>query len=527
MRKPEPINDHGHSFIATAMEPENRDIEAQSLESASTANSQHPNVLPPTHFSNYQLRNTLGGVNATTSITSTSTTVPFEVDDDLPRKKHIKALRALRWTLFTIYHRLCLLVLLPNVIAMITLAAQHNLFKIPLPDIATAVAANTAASVLMRQELVINLLFTTVARCPRSAPLRLRRMLAKIYHMGGVHSGAGIAATVWFTLFNAVLLWAWRTNAIPGLPRNTFPFVVAVTIFIDVLLILIVVFAHPHLRRRSHNTFEAIHRFAGWLAVLLFWIHLIVLTNLVEKSREPRRSLGAALLRSPAIYLLMLVTIFLIFPWLRLRKVPVDVEHLSNHASRWHLRYTNVDLCSAIRVTDRPLKEWHSFASIPEPDGNGFSLIVSNAGDWTKRMILNPPTTLWVRGIPTRGALHIAPIFQKLVIVATGSGIGPVLSLLEARDIPCRVLWSARDPIHAYAKDIIDKVFTGDPGAVIFDTKAMEKSSRPDLLRLAYGLYREFKAEAVFVISNQTVTEKLVYGLESRGVPTFAPIFDS
>ena len=223
----------------------------------------------------------------------------------------------------------------------------------------------------------------------------------------------------------------------------------------------------------------------------------------------------------------MLVTVSLIIPWLRLRKVPVRVELLSDHASRWHFDYTNVELCSASRVTDKPLKEWHSFAGIPEPDGKGFSVIVSNAGDWTKRMIQNPPTKLWVRGIPTRGVLHIAPIFKKLVIVATGSGIGPVLSLLSARDIPCRVLWSARDPVNTYAKNILDEVFVADPKALVYDTKILDPNKRPDLLRIAYGLYRDSGAEAVFVISNQKVTQKLVYGLESRGVPTFAPIFDS
>ena len=73
----------------------------------------------------------------------------------------------------------------------------------------------------------------------------------------------------------------------------------------------------------------------------------------------------------------------------------------------------------------------------------------------------------------------------------------------------------------------MDEIFIADPAAVVLDTKILNKDRRPDLLRLAYGLYQESSAEAVFVISNQKVTEKLVYELESRGVPTFAPIFDS
>ena len=529
MHKPDSNKEQGHSSAPMRnKEVANWDIEAQSLASQTTANAEELEILPPTNISAAYCPPTFPeSVHAPASNASTSITTPLELEDELPRKKHVPVLRALRWTLLTIYRRLCLLVLVPNLIFIITSAAQHNLFNIPLADMATAVAANITLAVLMRQELVINLLFSLVAKCPRRAPLRLRRVLAKIYHLGGVHSGAGIAATVWFTFFNAALLWRWRTNSIPGLSTNQLPLLVTFTIVIDMFLICIVVFAHPSLRRRSHNTFEFVHRFAGWLAVFLFWVDLFVLTDVLEMSREPPRPLGAALLQSPALYLLIIVTICLILPWLRLRKVPIRVEHLSNHASRWHFQHTNVELCSASRVTDRPLWEWHSFAGIPEHDGNGYSVIVSNAGDWTKRMIQNPPSKLWVRGIPVRGVLHIAPIFKKLVVVATGSGIGPILSLLTARDLPCRILWSARDPIHTYAKNIIDEVFIADPAALIFDTKATDPNNRPDLLRLAYGLYKESNAEAVFVISNQKVTEKLVYGLESRGVPTFAPIFDS
>lgn len=521
-------SDTDEAYSGTETTDEYLDIESQHPATEKTSTAHQHSCLPPNHtyISGPASRLHDAGQKAASGASS-SVTASLEVEEELPDKRHPRAIRALRWTWLTIYHRLCWLVLLPNIAVVVMLAAQHNLFKIPMPDLATAVAANTAVAVLMRQELVINLLFALVAKCPRSAPLRLRRLLAKIYHFGGVHSGAGIAATIWFTLFNAALLWGWQTDAIPALPKNRPSLTVAITVIIDLLLVLIVAFAHPSMRRRFHNTFEAIHRFAGWLAVLLFWVHLIALTNLLEKSKQPRRTLGAALLHSPTLYLLIIITISLVLPWLRLRRVPVQIELLSKHASRWHFRYTNVELCSASRVTDKPLKEWHSFAAIPEPEGNGFSVIVSNAGDWTNRMIENPPQKLWVRGIPTRGVLHIAPIFNKIVMVATGSGIGPVLSLLSARDLRCRVLWSARDPIHTYAKDIIDEVFIADPAAVVFDTKSLPPENRPNLLRLAHSLYRESDAEAVFVISNQKVTEKLVYGLESRGVPAFAPIFDS
>jgi len=108
--------------------------------------------------------------------------------------------------------------------------------------------------------------------------------------------------------------------------------------------------------------------------------------------------------------------------------------------------------------------------------------------------------------------------------VATGSGIGPVLSLLFARDLDCRILWSTNNPETTYKRQIINRVLHGDPNAIIVDTSV---SGRPDLVQEAYHLYIISNAEAVFVISNSKVTRKVVYGLESRGVPTFAPVFDS
>jgi len=59
---------------------------------------------------------------------------------------------------------------------------------------------------------------------------------------------------------------------------------------------------------------------------------------------------------------------------------------------------------------------------------------------------------------------------------------------------------------------------------VIWNTR---KQGRPDMLALAWQLYKESDAEAVFIISNPGVTKSVVYGLESRGVAAYGPIWDS
>ena len=66
----------------------------------------------------------------------------------------------------------------------------------------------------------------------------------------------------------------------------------------------------------------------------------------------------------------------------------------------------------------------------------------------------------------------------------------------------------------------METVKRADPEAVIVNTTA---SGRPNLIKLTYELYISSGAEAVFIISNPRVTRRVVYALESRGVPIFAP----
>jgi ferredoxin-NADP reductase len=152
-------------------------------------------------------------------------------------------------------------------------------------------------------------------------------------------------------------------------------------------------------------------------------------------------------------------------------------------------------------------------------------MIVSNAGDWTRRAINNPKKWYYTRGVPTVGVMCMAQLFRRVIVVTTGSGIGPCLGTMTS--IPatkCRVLWSAPEPRHTFGDEICNRVLEVDPEAVVIDTHAV---GRKDLVKLAYAMYVQEKAEAVFIVSNKGVTKWVVYELESRGVPAFGPIWDS
>ncbi|KAK9428649.1 hypothetical protein V1505DRAFT_201231 [Lipomyces doorenjongii] len=138
---------------------------------------------------------------------------------------------------------------------------------------------------------------------------------------------------------------------------------------------------HYYSHRRHHNYLECIHRFLGWTAIVLFWASLFVSTG--STAHAQGRPYAVCLYKSAAFWWLLHITLLIVYPW-RLRKGHVRPEILSSHAIRLHFDYALVALCQGIRISTRPLLEWHSFATIPESSAdNGFSLIVSKAGDWT------------------------------------------------------------------------------------------------------------------------------------------------
>ena len=437
----------------------------------------------------------------------------------LPSKKERRIWRRLRYTILAVYQRLFTIAFTANIIGLIIVLvrARNNHPSGPsVGALATATSVNVTVAIAMRQEYVINALYDICCLTPHSWPLRIRRLIAKLYEFGGVHSGCAISAVVWFILFAAFVTRDYANNTFDSLA------VIIVTYMLLFLFLVICFFSIPKFRFKSHNLFEAVHRFAGWLAVALFWVDLLLVLNF-QSRLSGSDTLGILVTKAPAFWFLLVITFLIVLPWTRLRKVDAFPEKLSNHAIQIHFKYRKMGPVLGIRITHNPMTEWHSFATIPSSD-DSFSLIVSDAGDWTKKQIMQPANKYWIRGIPIAGVLRMAYVFKRVVVVTTGSGIGPVLSMLHSFPMPCRILWSTPNPQQTYGDKIMQQVVSADPDAMIINTRA---SGRPDMVALAYHLFVESKAEAVFTISNPSLTRKVVYGMESRGIPAYGPVWDS
>ncbi|KAK2053845.1 tat pathway signal sequence [Colletotrichum caudatum] len=508
--------------------------------------------------------------------TASSTVVGDENEDDeeedgvaVPSKKGTRAYRYLRWNFGSVYRRIFTLAFLGNMAALVLVVVRSLLggpsSRLTPGTCATAVSANILAALVIRNEHTVNAMFGVLALFPAATPLAVRRAVAKVYSYGGIHSGCGVASLFWFVAFLVVL-----TGDLAD-PDAIRAYILLDSYLICALLAAIIGFAHPRARVLLHNWFEGTHRFLGWSVILLFW----ALVMMLAEDSSGGVPYAAALIATPSFWMLIAITLLVAYPWTRLRLRDVEAEPMSDHVVKLNFDYADVHYGQAVRLTDAPLRETHAFAVIPNPaaaagddDGGdngdkaprglsnagkrGFSVLVSNAGDWTDKIIRNPPRKMWTRGVPQFGVLRVAGLFEPCIVVATGSGIGPCLSLfVQKPDHPVRIVWSAQRPAETYGQAVVDALYRADPDAVVIDTK--KTGGRPDLVAIAYRIWEASRrralglaqdeggaaaaakktakktgpCEAVVIISNQKVTRKVVYGLESRGIPAYGAIFDS
>ncbi|RBW55372.1 hypothetical protein [Ruegeria sp. A3M17] len=411
------------------------------------------------------------------------------------------------------YRRLVMLVALVNLAVFViglrdgTWFADSAFTLGPISDMALI---NLSLGILIRQQRVVNALFWLATRIPTSWPLWIRWGAGKVFHFGGLHSGGTVTGTIWFGFLLFAIIWN-RANG-GALPSDL---TLALSATMVVLMTLMVISALGPIRARFHNAFEKTHRFVGWTVLGLFWAQTISITS----------DMGGMLLHSPAFWMLCLITLSILSPWLTLKRVDVRIEKPSNHAIIAHFDYGDTPFPgSSNAISHTPFGEYHSFANIPAPDRSGYRLAISRAGDWTGRFIDNPPDKVWVKGITTSGVARIEVLFKKVVYVGTGSGIGPILPHLLAKEVPNRLIWSTRSPRKTYGDTLVDEIEANTEQPLIWDT---DEDGKPNLSALALQAARDSGAEAVIVISNQKLTRKVVHDLESLGIPAYGAIWDS
>ncbi|GAB5437595.1 hypothetical protein [Falsiruegeria mediterranea] len=411
------------------------------------------------------------------------------------------------------YRRLAFLVAIVNLTVLGVGLQDGRWFDgngIALAAIADMALINLSLGILIRQQRVVNALFWLATRVPVSWPLWIRWGAGKVFHFGGLHSGGTVAGTIWFAAFLGGMVWNRAQGA--ELPSDL---TLGLSAAMVALLMLMVISAIGPIRAKFHNSFEKIHRFAGWTVLGLFWAQTVSITH----------DRGAELTDTPAFWMLCLITLSILAPWLTLKRVDVEIVKPSNHAVIARFNYGDTPFPgSSNAISHTPFGEYHSFANIPTPNEPGYRLAISRAGDWTGAFIDNPPTKVWVKGITTSGVARIEVLFKKVVYVGTGSGIGPILPHLLAGEVPNKLIWSTRSPRKTYGDSLVDEIEAHTEDPLIWDT---DERGKPNLTALALKAVQDSGAEAVIVISNQKLTRKVVHDMESLGIPAYGAIWDS
>jgi hypothetical protein len=329
------------------------------------------------------------------------------------------------------------------------------------------------------------------------------------YHVGQLHRAMAIAGMAWLAVA-AVLVG-------PSCPA-------ACLVSVGVLAILTVMArtARDRVRGGRHNRFESVHRLGGWTVLGI----LAVLVPAETARSLPPGSGLTGLLRQPSVLLLITLVMLVAHPWLGLRRLPAEFLAVTSEVVVVALPGRRM-LGEFVRVS-REGREWHSFAvaTTGSEGASQYCLVIRRAGDWTERLAADverghPPARLWVRRMRGYGFMYHAQAYRRVLMVATGAGIGPVLPYLLGRppgQFEC--MWIGRCHRAAMGTDLVDRVLA-DGSVTLIDTSR----GRPDVGARVAAVARRF--EAVFVVSNEVVRDSVAQACGALDVPWYGPTFDS
>ncbi|KAG6594557.1 hypothetical protein SDJN02_06826, partial [Cucurbita argyrosperma subsp. argyrosperma] len=443
--------------------------------------------------------------------------VPPPQNPSPPNPKSRLSVILLDQGLFTVYKRLFILSVSLNITALI-LALTRN-FPYARNNPALFSIGNIFMLCLCRSEAFLRVLFwLSVSIIGRSwVPLYVKTSLTSLLQsLGGIHSGCGVSSIAW-------LVYALLIQILED-PKNASPAMIAVASAILALLCLSSLAAFPLVRHLHHNVFERTHRFAGWTALALLWAFIILKLTYDPITKSYTNHLGSRLVKNQEFWFTAAITFLIILPWVTVRRVPVQISAPSGHASI--IKFNGgVQPGLLGRISPSPLSEWHAFGIIS--DGQKEHMMLAGAvGDFTKSLVSNPPSHLWVRGVHFAGLPYLVNMYERALVVATGSGICVFLSFLIQRSrADVYLVWVAKGIEENFGKEIKEMV-NGYPKekVIIHDTKV---SGRPNVAELTVKAAGKWKAEVVIVTSNPEGSRDVVNACKRSGIAAFGPIWDS
>jgi hypothetical protein len=345
--------------------------------------------------------------------------------------------------------------------------------------------------------------------------IRSYRLHQLTYHIGQLHRATAIAGTAWFVV--AIGVAAASGDEVGR----------AIGLVVLAVLVTMMWTARNAVRHSLHNRFESIHRYGGWSALAI--LVTLVVRQVVE-SLPPGAEI-ADVVHAPSVVLLpvlLLVVLIalVVHPWLGVRRLACEVMGVTDDVVVLALPGKR-SLGEYVRVS-REGKEWHAFAvaTTGSEGPDRFSLVIRRAGDWTDKLGRDAasdarPTHLFVRRMRGCGFMYHAQTYERVLFVATGAGIGPVLPyLIEESSVDYECLWIGRNHRETIGDELVARVMASGRVTLI-DSAA----GRPDIGTCVAEIAERF--EAVFIVSNAHVRDEVASVCEHLNVAWYGPTFDS
>lgn len=334
-----------------------------------------------------------------------------------------------------------------------------------------------------------------------------------VHCIGGFHVATALSGLTW------IIIYLIETFDLENVPT----FITRLLLALCVSIMMVA--AIPPVRTRLHNYFEWGHRFLGWSAVVILIVH-VLLINIAKDHIE-------AVVKDPVLWMAIVVTILVVLPWTMVKRANVKSDMPSNGVVTLTFRGNHAPGTFA-RISLNWL-EWHAF-SVALNNRNGFTdesaekqfrLVIAVAGDWTKKLAQlhttkQFPERIFIRHNKPPGFMYSLNAYNRVVAIATGAGIAPVLPHIVQKTCNMHVIWVARNHRETYGDYITDIVFNL-PDVTIYDTKINGSPNAEVLLKPYYS----YGAEAVFVVSNEGFTQKCFDLCHKVGIRCFGALFDS
>ncbi|XP_058198551.1 adenylate-forming reductase 06235-like [Rhododendron vialii] len=177
------------------------------------------------------------------------------------------------------------------------------------------------------------------------------------------------------------------------------------------------------------------------------------------------------------------------------------------------------------RISPSPLSEWHAFGIISDGKQEHM-MLAGGVGDFTKSLVSDPPSHLWFRTVHFAGLPYLVNMYDRVLLVVTGSGICVFLSwLLQPCATHVCLLWVAKGIDQNFGKEITEWV-SGYPKdrMIVHDTAVL---GRPNVSQMTIDTATTMGAEVVIVTSNPAGSRVVVNACKAVGIAAFGPIWDS